>query len=138
MITAIDSSILICIAKGERLAEPCVALLAQARAEGVAVICDVVAAELFSILPDESRFAELLGALGLDFSAIELRAAVLAGRIHRDYRRRGGPREHLIPDFLIAAHAATQADRLAALDRGYLRAYFPKLEVLAPRQGDRL
>ena len=132
MITAVDSSILICIAKGEPLAERCVDLLARARTEGLAVICEVVAAELFSVLPDESRFADLLGALGLDFSAIELKAATLAGRIHRDYRRQGGPREHLIPDFLIAAHAATQADRLAALDRGYLRVYFPKLPVVVP------
>lgn len=133
LITAVDSSILICIAKGEALAEACVGLLARTRAEGPAVICDVVAAEFFSVLPDETRFARTLGSLGLDFSPIELPAAVLAGRIHREYRRRGGPREHLVPDFLIAAHAATQANRLAALDRGYLRNYFPRLQVLSPQ-----
>jgi predicted nucleic acid-binding protein len=38
----------------------------------------------------------------------------------------------LIPDFLIAAHASVQADRLAALDRGYLRTYFPDLRILSP------
>jgi hypothetical protein len=46
------------------------------------------------------------------------------------YRRNGGPRLNLIPDFLIAAHASVQADRLAALDRGYIRTYFPSLALL--------
>jgi hypothetical protein len=44
----------------------------------------------------------------------------------------GGARVHLIPDFLIAAHASTQANRLAAIDRGYLRRYFEDLELIAP------
>lgn len=38
--------------------------------------------------------------------------------------------DRLIPDFLIAAHAQIDCDRLAAADRGYLRRYFPDLPVL--------
>jgi predicted nucleic acid-binding protein len=60
-------------------------------------------------------------------------SAILAGQIFKAYRRAGGPREHLIPDFLIGAHALCQCDRLAAADKGYLRRYFPKLEVVVPR-----
>jgi hypothetical protein len=41
-------------------------------------------------------------------------------------RREDGPGRQLIPDFLIAGHA----DRLAAIDRGYLRRYFPNLALL--------
>ncbi len=51
--------------------------------------------------------------------------------IIKSYRKAGGPREHLVPDFLIAAHAQIQANRLAAVDRGYLRTWFPELELLA-------
>lgn len=50
------------------------------------------------------------------------------------YRREGGPRHYLIPDFLVAAHARIQADRLAATDRGYLRRYFPSLALLSPEE----
>jgi predicted nucleic acid-binding protein len=43
----------------------------------------------------------------------------------------GGPREHLIPDFLIAAQAAAQADEIIAIDRGFIRRYFPKLNIVS-------
>jgi hypothetical protein len=42
------------------------------------------------------------------------------------------PRQHLVSDFLIAAHALSQAHRLAAVDRGYLRVWFPQLILLQP------
>jgi predicted nucleic acid-binding protein len=40
--------------------------------------------------------------------------------------------DDLVPDFLIGAHAQRQADRVAAVDRGYLRRYFPRLRILKP------
>ena len=66
------------------------------------------------------------------FDPISPESAYLAGQTFLRYRREGGPRQHFIPDFLIAAHATVQADRLAATDRGYLRAYFPNLSLIAP------
>jgi predicted nucleic acid-binding protein len=132
MITAVDTSVLIAIAKGEPEAHRWADLLAAARAEGDLVICDVVAAEFFALLLDERKFQQSLNGLGIVFSAAALDAARLAGRIFRDYRRKGGPREHLIPDFLIGAHAQSQADQIAAIDRGYLRKYFPRLRIIKP------
>ena len=82
---------------------------------------------------DETRFAESLQSLGVVFDPTNLDAAQLAGRLFSEYRREGGPRGHLIPAFLIGAHAQQQADRIAARDRGYLRRYFPRLKILKPR-----
>jgi predicted nucleic acid-binding protein len=133
MITAVDTSVLIAVAKGEADAVVWANLLAAARGAGDLVICDVVAAEYFALLLDDQKFAGTLSGLGIDFSPTSMDASRLAGRIFRTYRRRGGPREHLLPDFLIGAHALQQADRIAAIDRGYLRRYFPRLKVLHPR-----
>jgi hypothetical protein len=96
------------------------------------VICDVVPAEFFAVLTNRRKFERSLLALGIAFAPIRLDSAQLAGRVFKAYRRQGGPREHLVPDFLIGAHASLQADRLAAIDRGYLRRYFPRLRLLKP------
>jgi len=128
--TAVDTSVLIAIAKGEADAEAWVELLIGARAEGEIVVCDVVAAEFFAVLMDARKFRRSLRDLGIVFSPTSLAAAQLAGRIFKDYRRQGGPREHLVPDFLIGAHATEHADRIAAIDRGYLRRYFPNLRLI--------
>jgi predicted nucleic acid-binding protein len=56
-----------------------------------------------------------------------------AARAQAEYRRRGGRREVLIPDFLIGANAAHYSGRLLTTNpRDFLK-YFPSLEVLTPK-----
>ncbi len=130
MRTAIDSSALWSIFKGEADARPWVDLLVSARRESELIVCDVVFAEIAPLFQDKGELDERLAALGIEFDPISPESAFLAGRIFREYRDKGGPRAHLIPDFLVAAHALNQANCLAARDRGYLRRYFPSLKVL--------
>jgi predicted nucleic acid-binding protein len=130
VITAVDTSALLAIAKGEPAAQRWAAVLEKARARGPLVICDVVAAELYAYWGDEAAYALFVAGLGLTFVAVNESAACEAGRIFATYRRSGGPRESLIPDFLVAAHALRQSDQFVAVDRGYLRAYFSKLKML--------
>ena len=101
-----------------------------ARSEGALVVSPIVAAEFFAVVEDRGTYDATLADLGLQFSPISIDASCEAGRIFRNYRNQGGPREFLISDFMIGAHALIDCDRLAAADRGYLRRYFPSLQLL--------
>ena len=59
-------------------------------------------------------------------------AAYLAGKCFIDYRRRGGTRTSVLPDFYIGAHAAVADYRLLTRDASRYRTYFPRLELIAP------
>jgi predicted nucleic acid-binding protein len=106
--------------------------LIDARRNGQLVICDVTYTELAPAFATESDVQDALLKLGVAFEAVTPSSAWKAGVSFRAYRDAGGPRERLIPDFLIAAHASVQADRLAAAERGYLRNYVADVPLLGP------
>jgi len=128
--TAIDSSVLFCIFKGEPDARCWVDLLVRERSSGQLVICDVVYAEVATLFAECCELDAKLAALGIRFDAILPESAYRAGQVFLEYRRAGGRRDRLIPDFLVGAHALLQASALAARDRGYLRKYFSPLRLL--------
>ena len=132
MRTAIDSSALLAIFGDESDGAAWLEVLMQARREGSLVICDVVYAEIAPAFATEADLSAALDKLGAQHEPVSRAAAWRAGITFRSYREAGGPREHLIPDFLIAGHAQVQADRLAAADRGYFRHYFAELSLLQP------
>ena len=131
MITFVDTSVLLAIDLGEDDAAAWVEALAGCRGDGILCIGEVVAAEFFAVVQDEVEFQQTLADLGIEFRPSSLAASMVAGSTFRRYREQGGPREHLIPDFLVAAQAAVDGQRLAAKDRGYLRRYFPQVELVS-------
>jgi predicted nucleic acid-binding protein len=132
MTTAVDSSALWSVFNDESDAGAWSQTLLDASRTGELIVCDVVLAEIAPAFVSSEQAVQILTQLGIRYDPIRPDAAYEAGRIFKNYRQEGGPRIHLIPDFLVAGHALTQADRLAATDRGYLRHYFPKLQLLKP------
>lgn len=59
-------------------------------------------------------------------------ASFLAGKAFVRYRREGGIRPSLFPDFLIGAHAAVAGLSLLTRDVRRVRTYFPTVDVIAP------
>lgn len=131
-ITAVDSSLLISIWEGQVDAVACADLLERCKEGGALVICEAAAAEVAAYFDSAEELEAGLGRLSIALVSSTFETAFTAGQIHRRYRRSGGTREKMIADFMIGAHALHQADRLAAADRGYLRAYFQDLTVLQP------
>lgn len=132
MIVAVDSSVLLAIFNGEPGSDDWMDALIGARRTGRLAVCDVVYAEVAPAFSSQTKLDAALATLGARLDPIGADAAWLAGVTFKAYRKDGGPRAHLIPDFLVAAHAQLQANKLAALDRGYLRRYFPALRLVAP------
>ncbi len=132
MITAVDSSVVIQLLRRQPGWEAWRDALSAAATEGSLVICPVVFAECAGGYPSADVAIRDFETVQLHFDDITPETAYLAGQTFLRYRREGGPREYLIPDFLIAAHARLQANRLAAIDRGYLRRYFSDLPLLVP------
>lgn len=130
MKTALDSSVLLILLRREVGWEAWKEKLSRTATEGPLLMCPVVFSECSTGFSSLEQARQQFESLQIRYDPISPESAWLAGQIFLRYKKHHGARDHLLPDFLVAAHASIQADRLAAVDRGYLRSYFPKLKVL--------
>ena len=129
---AVDTSALLAIFKGEPKGEAWLECLQSAAETAALLVSSVVLAEVRTFFGSDDACRKALRSIDMKHSPFTEEASLLAGRIYHVYRNEGGPRQTILPDFLVAAHAATQADSLATEDRGYLRTYFPTIRLLSP------
>ncbi|ABS64203.1 PilT protein domain protein [Parvibaculum lavamentivorans DS-1] len=92
----------------------------------------VIYAELsvgFARIEETDNFLDAAGITVLD---IPRPALFLAGKAFREYKKRGGTRTGVLPDFFIGAHAAVAAVPLLTRDKGRYENYFPTVDLIAP------
>ena len=129
----VDTNVLIDVVQDDpQWADWSIGLLrAQARLHELA-INSVIYAELSLSYATLEALDRVMTTLGLQLREIPRPALYLAGKAYLRYRRRGGQKAGMLPDFFIGAHAAVQGWALLTRDATRFRAYFPSLEIVAP------
>jgi predicted nucleic acid-binding protein len=117
--------------------DPNWAAWSQAQLEAAALRDDlainaVIYAELSMGFRRIEEVDAMLNTTGLRLEPIPRPALFLAGKAFRQYRRAGGAKTGVPPDFIIGAHAAVAKAPLLTRDAGRYRTYFPTVEVVAP------
>jgi predicted nucleic acid-binding protein len=96
------------------------------------VINAVIYAELSIGFERIEEVDAVLAATEITMAEIPTPALFLAGKAFRTYRRRGGTKSGVLPDFFIGAHAAVAKLPLLTRDVARHRTYFPTVELIAP------
>ena len=153
MIIAIDTNVILDIllpdpvhSKASKL------LLDKAFNLGSLIICEAVYAELSTQFGSHDTLSDFLAQTRIRLEPSDKEALWLASRAWGQYTKQRGRhlqcpqcgakteikcccgaqlsiRQHIISDFIIGAHAQSQADTLLTRDRGFYKIYFPSLNL---------
>lgn len=131
--TLVDTNVLLDLVTDDpKWSDWSIAQLEAASIEGPLLINDVIYAELAVRYERIETLEAFVEEAGLDMRPIPKPALFLAGKVFTQYRKAGGTRTGVLPDFFIGAHAAVQQSPLLTRDVGRYRSYFPSLKLIAP------
>ncbi|MEI6642494.1 MAG: PIN domain-containing protein [Novosphingobium sp.] len=94
----------------------------------------VIFAEVAPSFPDVTELEAALDRLEVMLTAFTREDAFRAGKAYAEYRRRGGERTTILPDFLIGAQAEIRGWPLVTRDRKGFQSYFPGLQIIDPTE----
>jgi predicted nucleic acid-binding protein len=96
------------------------------------VINPIIYAELSLNYESIETLEERVADLKLMLLELPRAALFLAGHAFRKYRRAGGAKSGVLPDFFIGAHAAVLDCAILTRDAARYRAFFPTIRLLTP------
>ena len=130
--TVVDSSVLLDVfTEDERWLDWSLTHLTAAAVRGPLILTAVVLAEIAPRFTRLEGLNDALPPIAL-IEEIPTAAAFLAGHAHLDYRRSGGARTQVLPDFLIGAHAAVTGRPLLTRDPRRVATHIPGMRLIAP------
>lgn len=96
------------------------------------VVNSVIYAEASIYYRQIDELDSVLDTVGIALVEIPRGALFLAGKAFLAYRKAGGTRTGVLPDFFIGAHAAVARFPLLTRDPRRIQYYFPSVELIAP------
>lgn len=130
--TFVDSNVLLdALTEDPKWAAWSNAAMESAAADGDLLINDIVYAELAMGFPTIESLEGFVADVGLKIVPMPRPALYLAAKTHLRYRRAGGTRTSVLPDFFIGAHAAVSNAAVLTRDTRF-RTYFPTVELISP------
>jgi predicted nucleic acid-binding protein len=132
-VTLVDTNVLLDVVTNDtNWADWSIAQLEAAGLAGPLLINGVIYAELAVRYERIEMLDAFVEEAGLELASITPPALFLAGKVFTQYRRAGGSRSGVLPDFFIGAQAAVQDLPLLTRDVGRYRTYFPKVRLITP------
>jgi predicted nucleic acid-binding protein len=131
--TLVDTNVLLDILNNNpQWAAWSIASLRNRAAHGTLLINEIVYSELAANVPTQAALDEAIRTMRIRMERTPEPALFLAGVAFRRYRRSGGVRTGVLPDFFIGAHAQVARTPLLTRDRARYRTYFPDVTLITP------
>ncbi|MBN8958593.1 MAG: type II toxin-antitoxin system VapC family toxin [Rhizobiales bacterium] len=131
--TLVDTNVILdVLTRDSKWLEWSVEQLHHRRDIGQLSINEIGYAEIAVRMSSEAELQFALNELSIVLDRTPTPALFLAGKTFQRYRRAGGPRVAILPDFFIGAHAQTARLAILTRDARRYRTYFPNVELITP------
>jgi predicted nucleic acid-binding protein len=108
------------------------AAVAKRRTEGPLIISDIVYSEVSVTLASPEDTDKAFASLAVERLRFSTSALFRAGKAFAEYRRRGGLKPRMLPDFLIGAQAETEGAPLMTVNSRDFSSFFPGVVLMQP------
>lgn len=133
MSTIVDTNVLLDVMNpGSEHHDWSVERLIDAKGHGPVIVSDIVYCEFAIAFTERQDVDEAIGRLDLERRGHDDATLYRAAKAFRAYRQNGGPRENLLPDFLIGALAEIDDCAVLTRDPRRIKTYYPNVELITP------